>query len=92
MSTKKISKAPKGEKTARPRGGRKPKVAAALGEFDLYDYKAADILKRFLSETGKILPRRRTGLNAQDQRKIARTIKRARMLGLIPFTDKLVRK
>ncbi|MCX7783175.1 MAG: 30S ribosomal protein S18, partial [Meiothermus sp.] len=51
-----------------------------------------DILKRFLSETGKILPRRRTGLGAQDQRKLARTIKRARMMGLLPFTEKLVRK
>ncbi len=93
MSTKKISAKPaKGDKGSRARGSRKPKVAAALGDFDLHDYKAADILKRFLSETGKILPRRRSGLNAQDQRKLARTIKRARMLGLIPFTDKLVRK
>ncbi|MER3481419.1 MAG: 30S ribosomal protein S18 [Meiothermus sp.] len=74
------------------RRSRKPKVAAALGEFSLTDYKNVDVLKRFLSETGKILPRRRTGLNAQEQRKIARTIKRARMLGLLPFTDKLVRK
>ncbi|MCL4455155.1 MAG: 30S ribosomal protein S18, partial [Deinococcus sp.] len=38
------------------------------------------------------LPRRRTGLNAQQQRKLSRTIKRARMLGLLPFGEKLVRK
>ncbi|MCX8088145.1 MAG: 30S ribosomal protein S18 [Meiothermus ruber] len=74
------------------RRGRKPKVAAAVGVFDLTDFKNVDILRRFLSETGKILPRRRTGLNAQEQRKLARTIKRARMLGLLPFTEKLVRK
>ncbi|MGK0620002.1 30S ribosomal protein S18 [Meiothermus cerbereus] len=74
------------------RRGRKPKVAAAVGTFDLTDFKNVEILRRFLSETGKILPRRRTGLNAQEQRKLARTIKRARMMGLLPFTEKLVRK
>ncbi|GIW27908.1 MAG: 30S ribosomal protein S18 [Meiothermus ruber] len=85
----------KGDRQDRERGmrrGRKPKVAAAVGVFDLTDFKNVDILRRFLSETGKILPRRRTGLNAQEQRKLARTIKRARMLGLLPFTEKLVRK
>lgn len=74
------------------RRSRKPKVAAAVGVFDLNDFKNIDILRRFLSETGKILPRRRTGLNAQNQRKLARTIKRARMIGLLPFSDKLVRR
>nr|WP_199489935.1 30S ribosomal protein S18 [Meiothermus sp. QL-1] len=74
------------------RRSRKPKVAAAVGSFDLTDVKNVEILKRFLSETGKILPRRRTGLSAKEQRKLARTIKRARVLGLLPFTEKLVRK
>lgn len=97
MSSKKVSKPkPGGERAERGERGvrrsRKPKVAASLGEFSLTDYKNVEVLKRFLSETGKILPRRRTGLNAQEQRKIARTIKRARMLGLLHFTDKLVRK
>ncbi len=97
MSTKKMSNrgANKGDRQDRERGmrrGRKPKVAAAVGVFDLTDFKNVDILRRFLSETGKILPRRRTGLNAQEHRKLARTIKRARMLGLLPFTEKLVRK
>lgn len=100
MSTKKMSNrgGPKGDRQDRERGergmrrGRKPKVAAAVGAFDLNDFKNLDILRRFLSETGKILPRRRTGLNAKDQRKLARTIKRARMMGLLPFTEKLVRK
>lgn len=104
MSTKKMAgKGPRGDRAERgergERGGRggdrrsrKPKVAAAVGAFDLNDFKSVDILKRFLSETGKILPRRRTGLNAQNQRKLARTIKRVRMMGLLPFADKLVRK
>lgn len=99
MSTKKM--AGRGNKDRNDRGergergmrrSRKPKVAAAVGAFDLNDFKNIDILKRFLSETGKILPRRRSGLNAQNQRKLARTIKRVRMMGLLPFTDKLVRK
>lgn len=98
MSTKKMSNrgGPKGDRQDRGergmRRGRKPKVAAAVGTFDLTDFKNVEILRRFLSETGKILPRRRTGLNAQEQRKLARTIKRARMMGLLPFTEKLVRK
>nr|4X62_R Chain R, 30S ribosomal protein S18 [Thermus thermophilus HB8]4X64_R Chain R, 30S ribosomal protein S18 [Thermus thermophilus HB8]4X65_R Chain R, 30S ribosomal protein S18 [Thermus thermophilus HB8]4X66_R Chain R, 30S ribosomal protein S18 [Thermus thermophilus HB8]4YHH_R Chain R, 30S ribosomal protein S18 [Thermus thermophilus HB8]5AA0_BV Chain BV, 30S ribosomal protein S18 [Thermus thermophilus HB8]5WNP_R Chain R, 30S ribosomal protein S18 [Thermus thermophilus HB8]5WNT_R Chain R, RIBOSO len=71
---------------------RKAKVKATLGEFDLRDYRNVEVLKRFLSETGKILPRRRTGLSAKEQRILAKTIKRARILGLLPFTEKLVRK
>ncbi len=74
------------------RRSRKAKVKATVGAFDLLDYKNVEVLKKFLSETGKILPRRRTGLTAKEQRILARTIKRARVLGLLPFTEKLVRK
>jgi len=56
-----------------------------------HDYLNVELLKRFIAETGKILPRRRTGLAATTQRQVARSIKRARMLGLLPFADKLVR-
>jgi len=82
---------PKKEAQVR-RPSRKAKVKATLGEFDLRDYRNAEVLRRFLSETGKILPRRRTGLSAKEQRILARTIKRARILGLLPFTEKQVRK
>ena len=51
------------------------------------DYKNADLLRRFLSPEGKILPGRRTGLTAGHQRKITRAIKRARAVGLLPFTN-----
>ncbi|GAB5603631.1 30S ribosomal protein S18 [Thermus sp. FJN-A] len=81
-----------GEARTSRRPSRKAKVKASLGEFDLKDYRNVEVLKRFLSETGKILPRRRTGLSAKEQRILARTIKRARVLGLLPFTEKLVRK
>lgn len=47
------------------------------------DYKDAKLLKRFVSERGKILPRRMTGLTAHNQRQIARAIKRAQHLALL---------
>jgi len=50
------------------------------------DYKDVGLLTRFLSERGKILSRRLTGLNAYNQRKVAKAIKRAQHVGLVPFT------
>ena len=50
------------------------------------DYKEVDLLKKFISERGKILPRRVTGTSAKWQRKLTVAIKRARIMGLLPFT------
>jgi small subunit ribosomal protein S18 len=49
------------------------------------DYKDIDLLSLFLTEQGKILPRRATGVTVQQQRKLAKAIKRARILALLPF-------
>ncbi|WP_096437990.1 30S ribosomal protein S18 [Alteribacter populi] len=49
------------------------------------DYKDVDLLKRFISERGKILPRRVTGTSAKYQRQLTRAIKRARTMALLPF-------
>ena len=49
------------------------------------DYKDIDLLTLFISEKGKILPRRTTGVTIQQQRKLARAIKQARILALLPF-------
>ena len=49
------------------------------------DYKDADFLLKFVNEQGKILPRRATGVTVQQQRKLAKAIKRARILSLFPF-------
>lgn len=49
------------------------------------DYKDVDLLKKFISERGKILPRRVTGTNAKYQRKLTIAIKRARMMALLPY-------
>ena len=49
------------------------------------DYKDIDLLRLFVTEQGKILPRRATGVTVQQQRQIAKAIKRARVLSLLPF-------
>lgn len=49
------------------------------------DYKDVDTLKKFTNERGKILPRRVTGSCAKHQRHIAGEIKKARIIGLLPF-------
>jgi len=51
------------------------------------DYKRADDLRRFLTPNGKIQGRKKTGLNAREQRLVAQAIKRARYMGLLPFTS-----
>lgn len=50
------------------------------------DYKNVELLKRFVSDKGKINPSRLTGANAKLQRKIAKAVKRARNIALIPYT------
>lgn len=51
-------------------------------EVDFKDYR---VLSRFITERGRILPRKITGLSAQQQRKVTRAIKRARQMCLLPF-------
>lgn len=52
------------------------------------DYKDVDLLRKFVTERGKILPRRITGLTAKQQRDLTQSIKRARILALLPFVNK----
>lgn len=52
---------------------------------DYVDWKDVDYLKRFIPERGKIMPRRISGVTAKDQRRIAKAIKRARTMALLPF-------
>ena len=49
------------------------------------DWKDVDYLRRFIPERGKIMPRRISGVTAKDQRRIAKAIKRARAMALLPF-------
>lgn len=51
------------------------------------DYKDLDTLKNYITETGKIVPSRITGTSAKYQRQLARAVKRARFLALLPYSD-----
>ncbi|NJL84764.1 MAG: 30S ribosomal protein S18 [Leptolyngbyaceae cyanobacterium SM1_1_3] len=52
------------------------------------DYKDVDLLRKFVTERGKILPRRITGLTAKQQRDLTTAIKRARALALLPYVNR----
>jgi len=52
------------------------------------DYKDIQTLRRFISSYGKIVPRKRSGVCAKHQRKLATAIKRARIMALLPFTTR----
>ena len=52
---------------------------------DSIDYKEVDLLRRFVSDRGKIRPRRQTGVCAKHQRRLAVAVKRARHVALMPF-------
>jgi small subunit ribosomal protein S18 len=52
---------------------------------DYLDWKDVDLLRQFVPERGKIMPRRISGISAKDQRRIAKAIKRARSMAILPF-------
>lgn len=52
------------------------------------DYKDIDLLRKFITDQGKILPRRSTGLTVKQQKQITKCIKKARILALLPFLNK----
>lgn len=54
---------------------------------DHVDYKDVDLLKDFITETGKVVPSRITGTKAKYQRQLTTAIKRARFLALLPYSD-----
>jgi len=51
------------------------------------DYKDLELLHKFITERGKMLPRRITGLTAHQQRELTRAVKKARLLALLPFIN-----
>lgn len=61
------------------------KGSVNLGE--QVDYKSVDLLKKYITETGKIVPSRITGTPAPVQRALALAVKRARFLALLPYCD-----
>ncbi|NMA92776.1 MAG: 30S ribosomal protein S18 [Firmicutes bacterium] len=70
--------------------GRRPRkkiCSFCVDKVEMVDYKEYEKLKRFVSERGKILPRRISGNCARHQRQLTTAIKRARIMALLPFTS-----
>ena len=64
----------------------RPKICQFCADKHLaIDYKQGDVLRRFVTEEGKIRPRRQTGTCARHQRVLAAAVKRARQIALLPF-------
>jgi len=66
----------------------RPSKSSMLAKGEVVDYKDVRRLQRFLTERGKILPRRATGMTAKQQRQVARAIKRARQIALLPYVKR----
>lgn len=76
---------PEGAKVRRGGVRRRKKVCVFCGKDNVIDYKDTNKLKRYISERGKILPRRITGNCAKHQRALTVAIKRARHISLMPY-------
>ena len=72
-----------GDKAPRRYQRRRPRQVVP----DYVDWKDVDLLRQFIPERGKIMPRRISGITAKDQRRIATAIKRARSMALLPFVQ-----
>lgn len=63
------------------------KRVSPIPNSQLIDYKDLELLRKFITERGKMLPRRITGVTARQQRDLTREIKKARQLALLPFIN-----
>jgi small subunit ribosomal protein S18 len=70
---------------AEVRGKRKKRCPFTAAGIKQIDYKDVDTLNKFITERGKILPRRITGVSARYQKQLTEAIKRARHVALLPF-------
>ena len=88
-----FNKAEKSDAPMRKKGGirRRKKVCVFCGKDNVIDYKDTNKLKRYVSERGKILPRRITGTSLKYQRRVATAIKRARQIALLPYVTDMMK-
>ena len=80
----------KGKRGGGGGGGRRPRRKScyfSANKITSIDYKDLGLLRKFVTDRGKILPRRITGTKAKYQRMLATAIKRARFLALLPYAD-----
>ena len=80
-----FNKAEKSDGPMKRRGGMRRRKCVFCGKDNVIDYKDTNKLKRYVSERGKILPRRITGNCAKHQRALTVAIKRARHIALMPY-------
>ncbi|MCC7392986.1 30S ribosomal protein S18 [Candidatus Sumerlaeota bacterium] len=77
----------RGDERPRRRFPRRKVCYFRVTKAEVVDFKDVNVLKKFISESGKILPRRVTGTSAKFQRLVTTAIKRARYMALIPYTS-----
>lgn len=87
MARKSNSRRAKPKKVTRR--GKKKVSALTIGKVEYVDYKDTDLLRKFVSERAKIKARRISGNDAGQQRSVARAVKNAREMALIPYTNRV---
>lgn len=99
MSTNEPAKQTSSSDSSSGDGGKGPARRSRFGRFgarrklvepeEPLDYKNIEYLSKFLTPNGRIQSRKRSGFSGQNQRKLANAIKRARMVGLLPFVGRM---
>ena len=74
-----------GKKVIKRRARRRRVCYYCVNKINILDYKQVSLFSKFVSDRGKIVPKRNSGVCAKHQRMLAQAIKRARFMGLIPF-------
>ena len=90
MSEERSGRSERGDREYRGRGnrrGRRRVCSFCVDKVDEIDYKDAAKLRKYITERGKILPRRISGNCAKHQRCLTEAIKRARIIALLPYTN-----
>jgi small subunit ribosomal protein S18 len=75
------------KQTSKPKRQEKKQCYFCSNDIDVFEFKDISLLKNFLTHQYKIATRKRTGNCSKHQRKVANAIKRARLAGLLPFTQ-----
>ncbi len=87
-NSERAPRAPRAAGGMKPGGMRRKKTCPfCVDGAPVIDYKDVDMLKRYVTDRGKMMPSRITGVSAKYQRQLTTAIKRARQLALLPYTD-----